>query len=177
MTFVARKVKLAKWETHQDMSVGEISADAVTSDLRTEDNALSFWQCGMGAESEVEEAVLAMAAAGNRIEKLDVVWVSRDELRADGQTIQDTDGRTPVAGLVRLHLDVSRLDYGRLGKVAHRIVTAIEEERCRRLTKARVKSLLAAAVEQGRIDPEDLSDHLKREVAQSGSKRTTTKRG
>lgn len=164
--FLARKIKLAKWETRQELSAGEISADAVTSDLRTEDNSLSFWQCGVGADSEVAEAVLAMAAAGNRVEKLDVVWVSRDELQADGQTLSDTHGRTPVAGLVRLHVDVSRLDYERLGRVARRIVISIEEERCLRITKTRIKSLLDAAVKQGRIDPNDLSDHIRKELTQ-----------
>lgn len=170
MMFLARKISRAKWNAHRELSAGEISADAVTADLRTENNSLSFWQCGTGAKSEVEEAVLAMAAARDRVEKLDVVWVSRDELQAEGQTVNDTHGRTPVTGLITLHVDVSRLDYERLGRVARRIVTSIEEERCLRLTKTRVKGLLETAVKQGRIDPNELSDHIRKDVAQPNPK-------
>ena len=165
--FLARKITRAKWEATQELSAGEISADVVTSDLRTQGNELSFWQCGMGAEPEVEEVVLAIAAAGDRVDRLDIVWLSDDELQADGQKWNETDGRTPVTELVRRHVDVSRLDYVRLGKVARRIVTAIEEKRCRRLSKKRVANLLVAAVRQGRIDPNDLSKSVKTEVAKS----------
>ena len=165
--FLARKITRAKWETKQELSAGEISADAVTSDLRTQGNMLSFWQCGIGGEAEVEEAALAIAAAGDRVDRLDIVWLSDDELQADGQKWDETVGRTPVRELIRRHVDVSRLDYVRLGKVAHRVVAAIEEDRYLRLTKVRVKSLLAAAVEQGRVALEDLEEKVQAEVQRS----------
>ena len=165
--FLARKITRAKWEATQELSAGEISADAVTSDLRTQGNELSFWQCGMGAEPEVEEAVLAIAAAGDRVDRLDIVWLSDDELQADGQKWNETDGRTPVTELVRRHVDVSRLDYVRLGKIAHRVVTAIKGNRHLRLTKARVTTLLAAAVRQERIDLGNLQEKVRAEVRKS----------
>ena len=64
----------------------------MTVDLRTQENALSFWQCGIRDKAEVEEAALAMAAAGHRVDKLDIVWISEDELRAAGQQWQKTAG-------------------------------------------------------------------------------------
>ena len=162
--FLARKITRAKWETKQELSAEEISADAVTGDLRTQGNSLSFWQCGIGEQSEVEEAALAIASAGDRVDRLDLVWLDDDELRADGQTLKNTAGRTPVAELAKRHVDVYRLDYVRLGKVARRVVTAIEGDRYRRLTKARVKKLLAAVVGQGRIDLGNLRKNVRAEV-------------
>ena len=145
----------------------EIPADAVTVHLRTQENSLSFWQCSIGEEAEVEEVALAIAAAGERIDKLDIVWFSDDELRADSQQWKKTDGRTPVAELVRRHVDVYRLDYVRLGKVASRIATAIKESRFRRLSKKRVTVLLATAVEQERVKLEDLDSRVHAEVRES----------
>ena len=162
--FLARKISLAKWSKKGELAEGEIPADAVTADLRTQDNKLSFWRCGDGEGIEVNEAVLALAAAGTSVDKIDVVWLAADELRSDGQTLQDTKGRTPALELVELHVDVCRLDYMRLGKVAQRVVTALKEERYLRLGKARVRNLLAEAVEQGRIDPNDLEKRIREEL-------------
>ncbi len=162
--FLARKVSLAKWSKKDELAEGEIPADAVTADLRTQDNKLSFWRCGNGEGIEVNEAVLTLAAAGTRVDKIDVVWLAVDELRSDGQTLQDTKGRTPVLELAELHVDVCRLDYIRLGKVAQHIFTAIQKAQYLRLGKARVKQLLAEAVKQERINPNDLQKRVREEL-------------
>ena len=56
----------------------------------TRGNKLSFWRCGSGREVEVEDAALAIAAASDRVDKLDIVWVDEDELKTDGQTLENT---------------------------------------------------------------------------------------
>ncbi len=165
--FLARKITRAKWNPKNELSAGEISADAVTGDLRTQENSLSFWQCGLGETAEVEEAALAIAAAGDRVDRLDLVWIAYDELLADGQSLRNTEGRTPVTDLVSRHVDVCGLDYVRLGKVACRVVTAIEENRYCQLTKARVTKLLALAVRTRRIDLDDLGSKIQREARKS----------
>ena len=143
--------------------MGEIAADAVTSDLRTQDNALSFWRCG-GANSDVEDAALAIAAGRNEIAKVELVWLDDEVLHADGQTLVETAGRTPVTELVDLHVDLCRLDYERLGKVARCIVTAFAEERYLRMTRVRVRNLLASAVRGGRVDLDELKKKVRDEV-------------
>ena len=164
--FLARKITRAKWSNNTQLSAAEIPADAVTADLRTRENALSFWQCGDGTLIEVEDAALAIAAAGDRIDRLDLIWLADEELQNDGQTFRNTPGRTPVPELSKLHVDVHRLDYVRLGKVAHRVAGAIEGGRYTRLTKARVTKLLTEAVKQARVDPTGLSDNIRADVAE-----------
>ena len=149
---------------HPELSAGEIAADAVTADLRTSGNALSFWRCGNAAAAEVERVALAMAAAGDRIDRLDLVWIAEEHLAADGQAYEDTDGRTPVAGLRNHHVDLHRLDYARLGSVAKRVAAAIESERYVRFTRARVKRLLVAAVRRGDVSTAELADRIGEEV-------------
>lgn len=162
--FLARKITRAKWEAKQGLSAGEIPADAVTNDLRTQGNSLSFWQCGMGEQGEIEDAVLAIASAGERLDRVDIVWLTDDDLQADGQTLKNTDGRTPVIELVKRHVDICQLDHDRLGKIARRILTAIEENRYRRLSKKRVTNLLVDAIGQQRIDPGNLEKKVRAEV-------------
>ncbi len=86
-------------------------------------------------------------------------------MQNDGQTLRSSEGRTPVRSLADLHVEVSLLDYVRLGDVARRVVAAIEADRCRRLTKGRVKKLVAAAVKEGRVDLDALQDKVRAEVA------------
>ena len=165
--FLIRKVTQAKWKTNPDLSEGEISADALTVDLRTRNNSLSFWQCRTQTQSDLEHSALALAAAANHVETFDFVWLTDDELRNDGQTIRSSRGQTPVEGLVDLHVDVCRLDYVRLGRVARRIVNALEEKRYRRLTRARVRKLLVQAVRQERVKLADLKESIQAEVQKS----------
>ena len=159
--FVARKISSSKWEKHPEFSAGEIRADAVTADLRTKGDALSFWRCGSGGITDVENVALAIAAAGDRIERVDVVWLPTDQLVEDRQTFMDSPGTTPVADLVNSHVDLTRLDLVRLGRLANRVVEAIGAGRCQRVPQSRVKSLLMNAVLTNRIDPQRLSQKIR----------------
>ena len=163
--FIARKVSSAKWlRRSSELAQGEISADAVTAELRTKLNALSFWRCGSGASGEVESTALAIAAAADRIDKVELVWLSDEELLEDGQTLEDSLGRTPVADLVDSHVDLRRLDVMRLGQLAKRVAEALAEGRCRRLTKRQVKRLLKNALEQNRLVLAQLSPRIRDEL-------------
>ena len=122
---------------------------------------MSFWQCPTDALNDVEEAALAIATGREHIEKLDIVWLDDEELKADGQILRNTKGRTAVTNMASKHVDAARLDYARLGKVARRVVDAIEANRYRRFTRARVKRLIEDALEQGRIDKDALHEGLR----------------
>ena len=144
--FLARMISRAKWERKKWMSEGDISADAVTADLRTQNNQLSFWQCGAGTKKEVYNVVLAIAAGRDKIDKVEIVLIDDKDLKDDGQTIKASDGRTPVGSLVKLHVDVIQLDYCRLGKVARRVASAVAADQYRKVSKKRVETLLVTAV-------------------------------
>ena len=159
--FLARKITRAKWELVQD----RISADAVTGDLRTRGNSLSFWQCGKGQKTDVEEAALAIAAGQDRVDRLDIVWLPDHRLADGDQEIIPTRGKTPVPELANRHVDVRRLNYVKLGVVANLVHTAIEDGQYVRLPKAHVKKLLIEAASKGRIDTEGMSKDLQAEVA------------
>lgn len=156
--YLARKVTRAKWR--EEISVGRVPADAVTADLRTQSNMLSFWRCGSANDNEIDNAVLALAAGSDRIDKLELVWVSEADLREDGLSLSETKGRTPVPDLAEHHVDAQHLDYDQLGKVAGRVLAAIAEGCYRRVRKANVKELLAAAIEAKRVERSALPSKL-----------------
>ncbi len=146
------------------MSEGEISADAVTGDLKTQGNVLSFWRCTSAKEKDLDDVALAIAAGRNRIAKVEIVWLDDEELRNDGQAMENTNGRTPVTDLITSHVDVIKLDYSRLGKVAHRIASAIVDERYLLRTRNQVKELLVPAIDRDRVNLDVIDQKILDEI-------------
>lgn len=162
--FLARKVTRAKWAARQGMPEGRIAADAVTTDLRTQDNKLSFWECGSASAEEIGEAALALAAGRERLDKVELVWIATSDLVKDGLDLSNSRGRTPVPDLAERHVDVQQLDYEGLGKVAVRVSSALSKNRHRRLAKQAVKGLLVGAIGDGRLRREELAQKLASEL-------------
>lgn len=167
--YLARKISRAKWGAGGVLTPDEVPADAITSDLRTQGNALSFWQCGDGTKKEVEEAALALLAAGNRIDRIDVVWLKDNKLRQDGHDLIETDGHTAVEELVQQHMDLPSVDYRCLGLVASLIVEAMHNNQCRRLSKKEAMNLLGIAIEQGRLKRSDLAEKIVADLERRGT--------
>jgi hypothetical protein len=163
----ARKVShRAKWADAQGLGVGEISSDAVTRDLPTLNNELSFWSCASTDDDELQETVLAMAANGDRLDKMDVVWLESTAVNVAAVTVQPSphNANTPVESIKSRHVDFARLDLVRLGKVAILMRDAVVGDCCKRFQKADVLKVLVKAVREGRLKLEQLKDDLRSKV-------------
>ena len=163
---LAHKVSISKWDGSDGQPEGKIQADAVTSDLRTRDNALSFWNCGDDtiAEQMLEDTVLAVACSMDRPSRVDLVWLVREDLEKEGHALSSKDVQTHVLGLEGRHVDVCELDYEGLGSIAFRIAAAVGACEFRRFREKQVMSLLAKAAKEGRLDTSKLKDKLRERV-------------
>jgi hypothetical protein len=161
---LVRKISLAKWSTSAPFAEGEISADAVTADLRTTGNALSMWKGCHQGETALEDAVLALASGFERGDKLDVVWLEKRKLVKAGVSLQQTPGSTPIADLQDRHFDATELDLVRLGEVAKAVAHAVQTQQYHRFTKKDVLRLIAKAVVAKRVRLEDLKEKLRSEL-------------
>ena len=163
---LARKISLSKWEESGGLPEGKIQADAVTADLRTRDNKLSFWNCGEDAIADrmLEDAVLAVASSMDRANKVDLVWLSREDLEQDNHTLAFDDVPTPVEGLEGRHADVCELDYDRLGNIASHVSAAVKVGKRKKFAEKKVVRLLVNAAKQGRLDIDGLKAKLKERV-------------
>ncbi len=162
--FLARKISKAKWEPGADFRDGEISADAVTADLRTKENNLSLWRCGTGTPEEVDEVVLALTASYVKVGVCDVALIAEEELTAAGYVLEESGGNTTVGDLVSQHVDLVRLDYDRLGHVARCVSAAVAAGRFRRTQVPKVLDLLVTAVEDERLPLDALREKVRRRV-------------
>lgn len=175
MTIVlTRKINAAKWHPAADLAMGEVSADAVTSDLRTTANELSFWVCPSNDDAELRETVLALAAAGDRLDKLDVAWIQLSA--TSGLTVNKSPQHAliPIESLKERHVDVANLDLVRLGKVATLVHSAVAGSQFKRFAKREVLAVVVAAVRNGRVKASALKDSLRQDVEQALQKAAKT---
>jgi hypothetical protein len=161
---MVRKVTRAKWDLREGLAEGEIPSDAVSVDLRTQDNSLSFWTCDDPTPDEIRRAVLALAAAADRCDRMDVAWVEETSVQSQGLAIESTEGRTPVASVRHRHVDLVRLDAHRLVRVASLVADALDRGQHRRLTKREVVDVVAQAVGEGLVALDDLAEGVRAEV-------------
>ena len=170
--FLARRIDRAKWKPKEGISADEIPADAVTINLKSSSNRISFWSIEADSEGDINDVVLVLAAGRDKIQKVELAWVERDELQTYGITIRQSKGRTDVADMVDRHYDLCQLDYTRLGKVAQLVSSSLQDERYKRVSEARVEQLLVSAVEQDRVALTDLREAVQERVRNAIGNRT-----
>lgn len=159
MAWLVRKVSRAKWEP--TLGTKKISADAVTGDLRTSNNELSLWKIASSERAELEKAALALAAAGDRIDTLDIAWIASEDIEGQGISLRDSPGRTAAVALKHSHVDAEKLDLTALCTIAEILARAIRDRaHFKRFTKAQVKQLLRTSLDAGQVDRALLSVKL-----------------
>lgn len=164
MEYVARKISRAKWELKSYMESDDIGADAVTGCLRTSNNTLSVWQCSL-EETDVAEVVLALATPMERIDKIDVVLIHKNDLDEDGCILEATLGNTLVDDLRARHMDIININLTKLCSLARRIATKVRQNsNCYLFTKSKVQDIIVKAVKNNRLDVDSLNEKVRIEI-------------
>lgn len=165
MSWLVHKISRVKW----DATIGpnKISADAVTVDLRTNNNELSLWKIASLERAELEKVATALAASRQRqrVDPIDVAWIALKELRRRKIRLHDTPGNTAAVAYRNLHVDAKELDLASLSKIARVFARSIREsEQFKRFTRAEVKLLLQSSIASGAIDRNLLDPKLRAEL-------------
>ena len=166
--FLSRKINPAKWKKTEGLQPGETPADAVTSDLVTKSNTLSFWRCESASKDHDSVKAVALAlATGPRVQRFELirlVFIPIADLEADGQSLEDESGETASPSLVALHMNVARLDALRLAKLANSVAGAVQNRPCCRFTKSDVRKLVVGAYQNNALDESQLDPKLIDEI-------------
>ena len=162
MSFLVRKIEIAKWMQNNIVGGEDISADAITNCMKTTGNTLSTWQIPGG--NDVKEAILAIVSGHHHLDTIDVVCFDRSSLEKQGLSLESTPGNTPVKDLINRHIDISNLTYTALGTVGREIVEEIKQKKVIRYTKGMIKRLLNDAILTGRFQKGDLNESLQNKL-------------
>jgi len=164
MGYIVRKISRAKWEPKEELGVDAISADAVTADLRTTGNCLSFWECSdPNDKSKLDEIALALATnpESDRVDKIDLAWIEKDAVLAEGIALEKSEGNTIIPHLRDKHIEAVRLDLEKISILAKLFARSVRERSYhRRFTMARVKKILCEAIDRGELPIDKLPEKV-----------------
>lgn len=167
--YFARKIAKSKWEFADSSLQDKEFFEQVASDLNAADGELSFWSCGDASAQELEDVVLALATARDRLDKVDLCWIAEEQIASCGIERKFRDGRTPVTAVRALHVTLKGLDQQNLLLLARELKTAVDAGRLRRYIKSEVRLIVVDAMESGRFDLSDVHKRLAAELTSPGS--------
>lgn len=155
MDYIARKINRAKWTLAPYGEEG-IRADALNC-LRTTSDALSFWEC-----QDIEDAALAVAGGLHHVQTFDLVLLRKDHFSDVKQV--STPGQTVVVDLQDRHIDLKPLNIDHIQRLAQAIAEQVRAQNGRfdRFTQSKIKSLLSRAIEEGRVDTDELKPGVRK---------------
>lgn len=164
LDYLARKFTPAKWAADKIPKGETVSADAVTADLRTTNNALSIWACAPD-EHDVKEVALAFASTINHPDKICLILLHRPELEALGIRMSQTAGETLVLDLLPRHHDLIELGLARLSRLAEHIADLTRQDKhCYIFTKEQFCKIVCNAIGANRLSLDDLKDEFRKEI-------------
>lgn len=162
MPYFVRKIEFAKWNQRNILEGEPPSADAITNCMKTKQNTLSLWR--IHDVDELEDAVLAIAAAGDHIDTLYFIYLDSDIVTQHLYLDDEGLGVTPFEKFKSRHTDVKYLDYVSLGKLADSTTEAIKNSQYERYNQSNIKKILAEGIKSGKIRLEDLGPHIQKKM-------------
>lgn len=125
MSYLLRKISIAKWEPNFTLQPENFTADAITGCTRTSGNTLSVWASDSinFSTEEVERIVVALATTMSAPDTVDLIWLNQDWLIKNGVEINyDAEGESKFNAVNSLHRDLIAIDHRQLAVVGQHIV-------------------------------------------------------
>ncbi len=161
MSYLVRKINKSKWFQIDISSDSDASGDAITNCLRTNKNTLSFWK--IKDKRNIESVILALTASADHLETIDIVVLENKEIEEQIDVVPTT-GNSPYEPMNSAHRDLTDITYSKLGIIKDCIIKAIRKDLLKRFTRSKLKSILIKAIENGKLNPEDLKDSVRSKV-------------
>jgi hypothetical protein len=162
MSFLVRKIDRSKWDQRKILDGEQPSADAITRCMKTTLNTLSLWS--IDAESEREEAVLAIASNFANLDAIDILLIDRSLMEEKGLALVPKTGLTPYHNFESKHLDVINLDYLSLGAMAEVTVESIRQQRHKRFRESELIEILTNGVQAGKVQWSELKPDVQKKI-------------
>jgi len=165
LSILIRKISRAKWPEQGVLTdIADIPGDAITADLRTTANTLSFW--AVKDIDELKNVIVALATVptAKGFDSIPVIWIDEDTIKQFGLGVNESIGITAAKHYADNHRDLVELTYSSLGTVAGIVMSAINDGQYERVTTSKVKDYTREAYRNGEIDLDLLHDAMKEKI-------------
>lgn len=159
MPLLLREIRRAKWYKNAEvkwLGDNDLQADAL-GDIRTSNNSLSVWEIA-DDRTNLDAVIGAIAAGKNTAANFDFALFTTTAVLETNIIISEEPGKTFDEGVNGFHRELIELTTSKLLALAEIIHRHATKER---IIEPEVVSLIAAAIEEGRIKPDFLSPQIR----------------
>ncbi|WP_146736817.1 hypothetical protein [Neisseria sicca] len=171
MAYLVRKISRAKWKNFDDpegvvaLVLDKLSADAITSCLRTSKNSLSFWLLSdIDDSKELNKILFALTVKDKNTDDIsatDIIFLKEEELLKQEIKLKKIPGITVDDNLKSLHIDLCDLNHTNLTFLAGFFCEILNQEKSKRFTQAQMKSIIKEHIMENPKLKEEISNKLK----------------
>lgn len=167
MSYFVRMIRIGNWSNPDGDIITpdeyySISSDAITIDLKTENNTLSLWE--IDDLLELKEIAISLLTSRSAPQDLFVVAIPRISVDSDFDLENSFDGETAYIKFKNKHYNLLNLTYSKLGEFSKLVLNSLShtEQVYDFLYKCN-KSYIQQLVNNGDINKEELKKNLRRE--------------
>ena len=146
MAYLVRKINVSNWPDGENTpfsSVDDVQADAITNDLKTDKNEISWWKIEDLSEMELAGASFVSTLQKKQSGVLRFVAIPFEETEASLQIVNTPEhGRTAVKSMKSSHYDIQSLNYGNLAKLIELVARSTSDKECRFIKTLLVKDAI-----------------------------------
>lgn len=125
MSYLVRKISIGNWNV-DNPNFEDVSADAITKDLKTEGNINSWWK--IDNLDDLEMMALSIASCFELKGNVGVVAIPFETID-EKLDIQQSAGKTAIIEYQSAHYDITNLNYRTLGILASLILKQLNNTR------------------------------------------------
>lgn len=129
MSYLVRRITVSYWPDGENCileNIDNLSADAITNDLKTTDNKLSLWE--IENLNQLEDVALAIATTRNEKKDFLIVAINKEDIELDFDLEKDNLGDTAYTKYKESHYDLMQLTLFNLKKFAKKIVDTLKKQ-------------------------------------------------
>mgnify|MGYP000236565745 FL=1 len=162
MAYLVRKITPPKWiqELHEISCAEDINAETF-SDLCADENAISTWYVGNKTDTEIKQAVLALASGFRSLDEIKIVFLDDEEIKRAGLNIEATIGNTKISEYATLHRDIVQLNAGKLLILANLILKQVGNEQTKTINAEELTLWMLQVMKEGKLKFDDLDKNFR----------------
>ena len=161
--YFLRKISSGKWAKAFDdplLKSADVEADTVMYEFKTAENKLSVW--AIENDEDIDDAFIALASNMDSLSTIFAVKLNEEDLKS--LNFDSEEGETPTFGINDKHRNIIELTYGKIGVVIDAILKGITNNCIERRTRGKLKELLKNAYKAEKLDIQNISPKILREL-------------
>lgn len=140
--------------------IEELEADVIGQELRTSNNALSFWKCDCLLNTK--EAQKAIILSSTAIKAMQFYILSDEIIKKYNLSMDDSEmGETGYIGCENLHSNMINLNYSKIGNILKMLKEVFQDPKLTpKLEKKEVKEYIIEIEKDERLDRKKTKEEL-----------------